>query len=61
MAIKYKEAGKKLHLVHLSRDCALLLKNAKDMVEVNLIEDPHYGVLVDYAEFIEGRKEEAVT
>jgi len=39
----------------------LLLKNAKDMVEVNLIEDPHYGVLVDYAEFIEGRKEEAVT
>jgi len=61
MAVKYKEAGKKLHLVHLSRDCTLLLKNAKDMVEVNLIEDPHYGVLVDYAEFIEGRKEEAVT
>jgi len=49
MAIKYQEAGKTLHLVHLSRDCALLLKNAKDMVEVNLIEDPHYGVLVDYA------------
>ena len=54
MAVKYKEAGKKLHLVHLSRDCALLLKNAKDVVEVNMIEDPHYGVLVDYAEFIEG-------
>lgn len=49
MAIKYKEAGKTLHLVHLSPDCALLLKNAKDMVEINLIEDPHYGVLVDYA------------
>ena len=48
MAIKYTEAGKKLHLVHLSSDCALLLKNAQDMVEVNLIEDPHYGVLVDY-------------
>ncbi|CAG0891585.1 unnamed protein product [Cyprideis torosa] len=49
MAVKYQEAGKKLHLVHLSADCALLLKNAKDLVEVNLIEDPHYGVLVDYA------------
>ena len=48
MAVKYTEAGKKLHLVHLSSDCALLLKNAQDMVEVNLIEDPHYGVLVDY-------------
>ena len=49
MALKYTEAGKKLHLVHLSPDCHLLLKNAKDMVEVNVIEDPHYGVLVDYA------------
>lgn len=49
MAVKYQEAGKKLHLVHLSPDCVLLLKNAKDLVEVNLIEDPHYGVLVDYA------------
>jgi SulP family sulfate permease len=32
----------------MSPDCQLLLKQAKDMVEVNLIEDPHYGVLVDY-------------
>lgn len=56
MAIKYKEAGKTLHLVHLSADCHLLLKNAKDMVEVNVIEDPHYGVLVDYATVVEGKK-----
>lgn len=49
MAMKYKDAGKKLHLVHLSPDCQLLLKNAKDMVEVNMIEDPHYGIVVDYA------------
>lgn len=48
MALKYKEAGKTLHLVHLSADCHMLLKNAKDIVEVNVIEDPHYGVLVDY-------------
>lgn len=53
MALKYQDAGKKLHLVHLSRDCILLLNNAKDMVEVNLIEDPHYGVLVDYATVME--------
>ena len=52
MAVKYQEAGKKLHLVHLSPDCRLLLKNAKDLVEVNLIEDPHYGVLVDYASIL---------
>lgn len=56
MAVKYMESGKKLHLVHLSADCALLLKNAKDMVEINLIEDPHYGVLVDYASVIRGAK-----
>lgn len=49
IAMKYKEAGKTLHLVHLSPDCALLLNKAKDMVEINTIEDPHYGVLVDYA------------
>ncbi len=53
MALKYTEAGKKLHLVHLSQDCALLLKNAKDMVEINVIEDPHYGILVDYATVLE--------
>ncbi len=50
IATKYQEAGKKLHLVHLSPDCKLLLKKARDMVEVNMIEDPHYGIVVDYAE-----------
>lgn len=56
MATKYDQAGKTLHLVHLSADCQLLLSNAKDMVEVNVIEDPHYGVLVDYAKAIEKNK-----
>ena len=55
MALKYTEAGKTLHLVHLSADCALLLKNAKDMVEINVIEDPHYGVLVDYGDIIDNK------
>ncbi len=50
LATKYEEAGKKLHLVHLSSDCQLLLDKAKDLVEVNTIEDPQYGIVVDYAE-----------
>lgn len=53
MATKYEQAGKRLHLVHLSADCHMLLKKAKDMVEVNVIEDPHYGVLVDYSKLLE--------
>ncbi len=53
MATKYKEAGKTLHLVHLSPDCQLLLKNARDVVEVNQIEDPAYRVVVDYGEELE--------
>ena len=53
LALRYKEAGKNLHLVHLSQDCKLLLKNARDMVEVNMIEDPHYGVVVNYTETVE--------
>lgn len=53
IATKYEEAGKTLHLVHLSPDCQLLLKKAKDMVEINMIEDPHYRIVVDYAQRIE--------
>lgn len=52
IAMKYKEAGKRLHLVHLSADCKLLLKKAGDMVEINTIEDPHYGILVDYRDIV---------
>ncbi|MFK7866892.1 MAG: SulP family inorganic anion transporter [Alphaproteobacteria bacterium] len=52
VALKYKEAGKQVELVHLSPDCVLLLKKAKDMVQVNMIEDPHYGILVDYSKVL---------
>jgi sulfate permease, SulP family len=47
LASKYKAAGKKLHLRHLSRDCQLLLNNAKDMIEVDIVEDPKYAVADD--------------
>ena len=36
------------HLVHLSPDCKKLLKKAGNLVEVSVIEDPQYGVAVDY-------------
>ena len=48
LATKYQDAGKTLHLVHLSQDCQLLLKNARDMVEVNVMEDPQYGIIASY-------------
>jgi SulP family sulfate permease len=41
---RYHNAGKKLHLKHLSRDCRLLLKNANDVIDVNILEDPTYLV-----------------
>jgi sulfate permease, SulP family len=44
---KYKKAGKKLHLRHLSEDCKQLLKNADAVIEVNVLEDPGYKVLTN--------------
>ncbi|MDX1737130.1 MAG: SulP family inorganic anion transporter [Alphaproteobacteria bacterium] len=50
LAVKYQEAGTTLHLRHLSDDCRHLLHKAGNMVEVSVIEDPSYGVAVDYSE-----------
>jgi SulP family sulfate permease len=47
LAERYKYLGKKLHLQHLSSECSLLLKTAKDLVEVNVLEDPKYHVADD--------------
>lgn len=47
LAERYVTAGKRLHLRHLSQDCKALLHKAGDLVEVNLIEDPHYKVADD--------------
>lgn len=44
---RYYKAGKKLHLRHLSPDCRQLLKNAEEIIEVNIIEDPAYRVATD--------------
>ena len=48
LAEKYLKAGKTLHLRHLSPDCKRLLAKAGDMVEINVIEDPMYGLVMDY-------------
>jgi len=47
LAEKYIKAGKTLHLRHLSPECRLLLKNAGDLAEVNVLEDPQYHVADD--------------
>lgn len=47
LAERYLNAGKTLHLVHLSTECKKLLRKAGDLVEVNVIEDPQYFVAED--------------
>lgn len=47
LAERYLNAGKKLHLKHLSEECRLLLEKAGSLVEVNVIEDPTYHVASD--------------
>jgi len=47
LAERYLNAGKTLHLVHLSDECRKLLKRAGSLVEVNVIEDPRYFVADD--------------
>lgn len=47
LANRYLQHGKKLHLRHLSADCLELLNQAKEMVEINEFEDPHYHIATD--------------
>ena len=44
---RYHKVGKTIHLKHLSPDCRKLLKNAEKIIEVNVLEDPTYKVVVD--------------
>jgi sulfate permease, SulP family len=47
LTARYKEAGKTLHLRHLSEDCKQLLQNASAVIDVNVMEDPQYRVATD--------------
>lgn len=44
---RYLKVGKKVHLKHLSPDCRKLLKNAENIIDVNVMEDPTYKVMVN--------------
>ena len=44
---RYLKVGKKVHLKHLSPDCRKLLKNAEAIIDVNVMEDPTYKVMVN--------------
>lgn len=44
---RYQKVGKTVHLKHLSPDCRKLLKNAEQIIEVNVLEDPTYKLAVD--------------
>jgi len=39
LANKYKLAGKNLRLINLSKDCLEVLDDAKNMIEINILED----------------------
>jgi SulP family sulfate permease len=47
LAERYLNAGKTLHLVHLSDECRRLLSKTSGLMEVNVIEDPQYFVAED--------------
>jgi sulfate permease, SulP family len=47
MAVKYEEAGKRLQLRHLSRDCHRLLTKAGHLM-VDSDDDPEYELAVNY-------------
>lgn len=44
---RYHKLGKKVHLKHLSSDCRQLIKNAEEIIVVNILEDPSYKILAD--------------
>ena len=45
---KYSDAGKTVHLRHLSSDSQRLLKNAEAIIDINVVEDPNYKVMFDH-------------
>ena len=36
---RYHKVGKKIHLKHLSPDCKTLLKNAEQIIDVNVLKE----------------------
>lgn len=44
---RYQKLNKNVHIKHLSPECRKLLKNAEELIEVNVLEDPDYKLVVD--------------
>ncbi|MFN1834841.1 SulP family inorganic anion transporter [Balneola sp. MJW-20] len=44
---RYQKVGKKVHLRHLSKDCRKLLQDADAIIDVNVMEDPTYKLVMD--------------
>ena len=44
---RYHKVGKKVHLKHLSPDCRKLIAKADSIIDVNVMEDPTYKLVVD--------------
>lgn len=44
---RYAKVNKTVHLRHLSVDCRTLLKNADSVIDVNIMEDPTYKVVIN--------------
>lgn len=44
---RYLKVGKRVQLRHLSPDCKKLLENADEIIDVNVMEDPTYKVMVN--------------
>ncbi len=47
LAKRYEKDGKKVRLRHLSPDCRKLIDKAEKIIDINIIEDPEYTVVVD--------------
>ncbi|MDB4338783.1 SulP family inorganic anion transporter [Rhodopirellula sp.] len=47
VAQKYQQLGKTLHLTHLSEDCREMLKNAQDLISIQMWDEPQFHVSTD--------------
>ena len=60
VAQRLEETGKTVCIRGLSSDCKRLLGKAGDLVALNVLEDPKYGVLADYPASAVDRKIEGL-
>ncbi len=44
---RYQKVGKTVHLSYLSKDCKILLDNAEAIIDINVMEDPKYKLVVN--------------